>query len=513
MLIASKFLSGLDESDVINYKKAQFLVYFDIIFLFLLILLTGYFATKDAARFISVVSFTVPAMFVLFASAMLIRHGKIGFAANVMAVTSSTIIATGFMLRPPELAGVSLAYFMYMSLVFTTLFCHEVLSSAVTGMFLLCHAAYFFFIAKVRVAESSLDASRTMMIDGSITIIAVFVVAMISKRILHSAAKIAIEESAKSREQYLVISGMMKDMKETTEKLSHAIQVNSSVIDRYSHNAQSQSASVEELNATMEEISAGITNVENATVSQNESLGDLLGRIGNLNASIEKLELYGGEISDMYLSFMKMVEDGKKNSGLLDTINSKITVNSNSILSVVTIIEEFFDRINLLALNATIEAARAGEHGKGFAVVAEEIGKMADSSAQELKQITDLIATNKDDVAKGNRIIIDILSFINGMLESMTALREKSVNALTEIKNQKSLKDGMNSGIGLVKEKADMIEYSITEQKTAIDEVVKSIEDTNRLVQNTAQSTEDLRASSEELINLSSKLNRDYDIK
>jgi len=503
------FLDDLDRDDFVVYKKAQFLLTNNILFsslMVVLIIASSFAGYEMFTRVLRDTSFVILASIL---SIFMLKKNRVHVSANILAICAAIAAGAGLMIRPPHIAGVSMAYFMYVDIAFATTFCSRIVSTLITMLFLATHITYYFLIAVPRASGLMADASKSVMIDGSITILCVYIIGSAGSRFLNRALELSKKESKKNEDQYYSILSLNRTINETAGKLGESITNSSEVTNRFSDNVQSQAASVEELTATMNEISITTNNVGDSTTEQYKSVKELVSSIEKMSFSIDAMEEYGNDLSLQFTRFLELAEKGRESSGLLDETNRNISENSSEILSVISIMDNFFEKINLLSLNATIEAARAGEHGAGFAVVASEISKLADNSSKELKQITELLEKNKEDADRGYNIISEIIEFIKSLSEDLSKLQGRSSSALEVIEEEKRLKNEMNKKMIIVKEKSHQIETSMIEQEMAIVGILSNIEETNKITQNNAHNTEYLRKNSSELQNLANNL-RDH---
>ncbi len=171
---------------------------------------------------------------------------------------------------------------------------------------------------------------------------------------------------------------------------------------------------------------------------------------------------------------------------------TELEQDSESIGSVLSVIQGIAEQTNLLALNAAIEAARAGEHGRGFAVVADEVRTLASrtqSSTQEIKEIIEKLQ------ARSVQAVGVMKTGCTEAQEGVKKVKETGV-ALEEIATMVANIDEMNMKIAAAAQ----------EQNAVAENVNKNIVNISQSADQTAEGSMQMSEASNDISQLASRL-------
>jgi len=511
-VINSKIFSRYSDEDAFTKSFAKFL--FIISFFFFLIMFTLFFTNMGKAGLVGSLITSGTSCLSASAAMLLIVKGRARAAGILLVVLQSGIIMLSGSMRTPELTLVTVVFFTFPTILLATVFSLGWIHLSVIILFIaaLIYNMLRFDISSVVVSP---EIIKDMVTRGSI--IAIFVslliysIAYVTMRSLKLALEISREETNKSNAKNEHIMTLINTIRNSYHELTGAMEVTEQAIANIFMNIQTEAATIEELVASIEEISSSTSSVEEATKDQNDSVNELSSSINSLSSLIDSLQMFGTDLQNEFITIAKISSQGKSSSGELNEVNKKTLENSGNIQTIAVIIDEFFDKINLLSLNAAIEAARAGEHGRGFAVVADEIGKLADNSSNELKKIQGLIDSNRNDVEFSNSIIEKIIRFIESLNNSLSTVNKKAMDTMNVFSKQKDIQGDMIIRNKNVHEKSEFIKDASAEQSIAIQEIAKSIENTNSLVQENTTNAESLNTSYLRMKNIANELKQIMD--
>ncbi len=302
------------------------------------------------------------------------------------------------------------------------------------------------------------------------------------------------------------LRGVISDIIEISNRLLGSSDNMRETTASFSEITQSQAASVEEVSATTEEVSAGMESIANNTISQFASLEDLLKKMGELS---DLLEVINNNIQRSVKITHEMAENAKAGEESLKMMNEsilKIKESSDRMDYIIRIINDISEQINLLSLNASIESARAGSAGRGFAVVADEISKLADQTAESIKEIDKLIKNNVNEIKRGFSQVENTNSKIGQIIEGVNEI----VGVMDELSNymekQNEVSRVVNSNAENVRERTEEIKNATEEHKHAINEIAKGTENISERIQEIAIGSREMAETAEKIAEMAETL-------
>lgn len=276
----------------------------------------------------------------------------------------------------------------------------------------------------------------------------------------------------------ITMKNMIVNINEISENISNSSNNLMNISYSVNEHATDNSATAEELSASMQE-----------TVATTEHINNRIEQISINSKDINEMASFGEQLSTDLMKRAQELKEAtstateKTNKIYLDVKDkTKDAIEQSKAVSKINglaqTIRDVAKQTSLLALNASIEAARAGDAGRGFSVVASEIGILADQSARTVSSITEIVSEVHSAVENLTMSLMQTLTFLEkNVIPDYEGFIKNSENYNSDSETMNDTMKSIHNKIDILNHNVLNITDSITEINSMVNEASKGVID------------------------------------
>ncbi|EAR61293.1 methyl-accepting chemotaxis protein [Neptuniibacter caesariensis] len=267
------------------------------------------------------------------------------------------------------------------------------------------------------------------------------------------------------------VSDSIADLSESTQNLRQISSAATVAIQQQSAETEHAAAAVHQMTATANTVAGHAQEAAKAASAADSSAAQ-----GNQEVSTT-IDTINKQMSELDTA---------------STVVEQLANDSDSIGSVLNVINDIAEQTNLLALNAAIEAARAGDAGRGFAVVADEVRQLASRTQTATTEIQDVVT--KLHQAAGEAV--------KAMQNSREAGQQSAIQAEQSGKSISAITLESNT----ISEMTLQIASAAEEQASVAETINQNVVTISERAQDTYSASQEIENATQQLTQLSQRL-------
>jgi methyl-accepting chemotaxis protein len=310
----------------------------------------------------------------------------------------------------------------------------------------------------------------------------------------------------------------------TDETVESLVRVTTTTIDIGSE-VEALNAHVTASSTSIEEIARTIGSLKIQIETQSDAIGHSTSSVEQMTAAMNNVAETVERTKQSATRLDEAAATGGEKIEATNNIIQRALDDTDSIVSLIAAIDTISAQTNVLAINAAIEGARAGVNGKGFSVIAAEVRELADSTNENAKQISSVLAGTvqkmQDASAAGNEMkdafehivtdVADVARAFDEITDSTAELSSGGSEIRSATLGLSEAQASISEGAAEITSGAAEIAKTMLEVKGISSDVAESM---SRVESTTAEITQvivNVADASEKLSQLVGKLNSEID--